>query len=390
MSHHVPHRPSPLAVAREWRARPGRREATHGGQPFIIVTGAGRSGTSAVARVLHESGVSMGTNLAAPSDANADGFYEDWGALWLNERILRDCGVGDRWRPERWPSRATVRAAARGHRDEMAALVANATDGWKDPRFSITLEAWLPLLPSRTKLIVCLRSPAAYAESVVRVYGLVDRAAAERQWARHYQRLLAVIHEHALEAICIEYDTLVERPEETVAALSSFIGRQLSAEHVNAPLRRYVHAVPERYRTLYDQVLGLSPLKPAPRIDHPRDDATGVEISSAEVTRRAAEIAGSVRHARREWETNVGMPKPATSTAARTASEAYRSVLCETQRELATLPGAPHLARDVDLQRMIVELTIAAMAEDDPRTMRAAVRAWKRFGRSTTALAPSA
>ncbi len=277
----------------------------------------------------------------------------------------------------------------------MAGLVTSATDGWKDPRFSITLEAWLPLLPSRTKLIVCLRSPAAYAESVVRVYGLVDRAAAERQWARLYQRLLAVIREHALEAICIEYDTLVEQPEETVAALASFIGRPLSAEHVNAPLRRHVSAVPERYRALYEGVLQLSPERQGPRAkgqgQRAREDATGVEIPAAEADRRAGEVAENVRSARRVWEAQVHMPKPAASAEARAASEAYRSVLCEAQRELAVLSAPPHVAREIDLQRMIVELTLAALAEDDPRTMRAAVRAWKRFGRpSTAALAPSA
>ena len=33
------------------------------GRPFIIVTGLGRSGTSAVARVLHESGVLLGDHF---------------------------------------------------------------------------------------------------------------------------------------------------------------------------------------------------------------------------------------------------------------------------------------------------------------------------------------
>ncbi len=264
MSEYEPRYPAATAITRERIALEARRlrhdpAAGAADRPFIIVTGAGRSGTSAVARVLHESGVRLGSDLAEASEVNPYGFYEDWGALWLNERLLRDAGMGDRSRPERWPSRATVLAAARRYRDEMAALVADGADGWKDPRFSITLEAWLPLLPSRPKVVVCLRSPRAYAESVVRVYGLVDYAAAERQWARHYRRLLDVISHARLEAICIEYDALIERPEETVAALSAFAGRPLRAEYVDAPLRRHVRPVPERYRGLYERVLRLAP-----------------------------------------------------------------------------------------------------------------------------------
>jgi hypothetical protein len=292
-----------------------------------------------------------------------------------------------------------VRAAARRYDEEMASLVANAMDGWKDPRFSITLEAWLPHLPRRTKVVVCLRSPAAYAQSVVRVYGLVDRAAAGRQWARHYRRLLDVIRGSALDAICIEYDALIERPEETVAALSAFVGRPLSAEHVSAPLRRYVSDVPARYRGLYKEALRLGPAaasvfptRPPREVvefgGRPQTPGRGPAPLSTRLPfneRPAAEIASDVRRARDAWQRAVGMPKPVAGAEARAACEAFRSVLCEAQRELAALPGADPLAREVDLQRMIVELTLAAIDENDRRTMRAAVRAWKRFGLPATA-----
>ncbi len=369
-------------------------------RPFIIVTGAGRSGTSAVARVLHESGARMGSDLAEPSDANPDGFYEDWGALWLNERLLRDVGMGDRWRSERWPSRATVLAAAQRYRDEMAALVADATDGWKDPRFALTLEAWLPLLSSKPKVVVCLRSPEAYAESVVRVYGLVDRAAAERQWARHYRRLLEVIRDYRLEAICIEYDALVEQPEETVAELAAFVGRPLRAEYVDAPLRRHVRAVPERYRPLYERVLGLGPEGQRSRV---RGQGTPVEVQRSEFDGRGAwvateddaerleEIVARVRAARDDWEQRVRMPKPRLDDETRVACERYRSVLCEAQRAFAALEPPQDLERrhaltveQINLQRMIVELTLNAMVDGagDRRALKQAVRAWRRFGRT--------
>ncbi len=77
-------------------------------RPFIIVTGAGRSGTSAVARVLHESGVLMGSDFDAPSDVNPEGFYEETAVWTLNQRLLADLGMGDHRYPEHWPSRSMV------------------------------------------------------------------------------------------------------------------------------------------------------------------------------------------------------------------------------------------------------------------------------------------
>jgi hypothetical protein len=226
-------------------------------RPFLIVTGAGRSGTSAVARVLHESGVRMGDHQGIASRINPVGFYEDVDVRNLNDQLLEHVGLADTSRPQRWPSRARVVAAARGRRDEMAALAARAADGWKDPRFSITLEAWLPLLPSRPKVIVCLRSPEAYAESAVQVYGLIEPAAAMRQWARHYHRLLTLIEAHGLEAACVEYDLLVDNPSETVDGLAAFVGRPLRAAYVEASLRRERGGVPGRYRRLYERVRTL-------------------------------------------------------------------------------------------------------------------------------------
>jgi hypothetical protein len=395
MGEYVPQPPGRRAIAREWLAHLCPGKPAQDDRPFVIVTGAGRSGTSAVARVLHESGVSMGDKLAEPTDANADGFYEDWGPLWVNERILLDGGLGDRWHPERWPSRAKIRAAARRYQDEMAALVANAAGGWKDPRFSITLESWLPLVPRNVSVVVCLRSPAAYADSVVRLYGLVDRAAAEQQWARHYRRLLDVIRNYGLRAICLEYDALIEHPAETVGTLASFVGRSLSPEHVNAPLRRYVRDVPVRHRELYGEVQRLSPqsLWSAARIaGRPR----APEAAGAPDAARIATTAADVQRARHDWGARVRMPRPVASAATVAACEAYRSVLCEAQRELAALEPlsddvAP-LLRDVNLQRMIVELTLSAIRAGgiDKRALQAAARAWRRFGRPANAPAPSA
>ncbi len=366
-------------------------------KPFFIVAGAGRSGTSAVARVLHESGVCMGREMAAASEANPEGFYEDLDVVALNERILSDCGMNDPWRPERWPSRQTVRAAARPYRDEMTALAGEGVGGWKDPRFAITLEAWLPALPARPKVIVCLRSPQAYAHSATRIYGLVKPVRAMREWARHYRRLLAVIRRHKLASTCVEYDALVEQPAETVAALARFAGRPLEARYVVPRLRREYALVPEAYRALYERVAGLSADGPKASAGvkgsfAPLRTGSGSRVETKDYEALAGNTIARVVAGKATWEPAVRMPVFEQSGEVRAACERYNAVLIDAQDEIASLVPPQgwerqhaQLQRRVNIERMIAELAFAAASGGDERTREAAVRAWRRFGRAPIA-----
>lgn len=362
---------------------------------FLIVTGAGRSGTSAVARVLHESGVCMGREMAAASEANPEGFYEDLDVVALNERILSDCGMSDPWRPERWASRAQVLDAGAAYRDEMAALAREAIDGWKDPRFAIMLEAWLPALPSRPKVIVCLRSPQAYADSVTRIYGLVKPARAMREWARHYRRLLAVIRRYKLAATCVEYDALVEQPAETVATLSRFVERPLDARYVVPRLRREFAPVPEAYRALYDKV---AELRDGPRANmgvkgqgsEPKASVESREssVSSVDYHERIPRLIDRLVEAVATWEAAVNMPAFAQTDEVCVACETYNRLLIDAQNDITELVPPKELSRAheklvrrINLERMIAELSFAAASSGDESAAEAAIRAWRKFGR---------
>ena len=224
---------------------------------FLIVTGTGRSGTSAVARVLHESGVSMGTSFAPPSEHNRLGFYEDLAARDINNRLMADVGLGDLRLASALPSREAVGAAARPYADEMQAVASSGARGWKDPQFCFTLEAWLPALAVKPKVVVCLRSPEAYVESVLAIAGLLERETAELWWQRHLSRLLEVIETRGLDAHCVEYDAFAFNPGATVAALARFAGHELDASYVEPSLRSHAGEVPERHRALYERVVAL-------------------------------------------------------------------------------------------------------------------------------------
>ena len=54
----------------------------------FFVVGPGRSGTSFVAKTLHDNGVSMGSRFREPDEQNPDGYYEDLDFKELNSALL--------------------------------------------------------------------------------------------------------------------------------------------------------------------------------------------------------------------------------------------------------------------------------------------------------------
>lgn len=225
---------------------------------MLIITGSGRSGTSAVARLIHQSGLSVGHDLIAPDEGNAEGYYEERAIVAINEVILAGAGLHEWFATA---SRDDVLRAANAHADAMRALVATATPAWKDPRFSWTLEAWLAHLPERPRVIVCLRSPVEVVASTARYFGLSGEEhtrAVEHIWRSEYERLLEVIADHALDAIAVEYSVLQDDPEAAVEPLARFVERPLDASAaVRGDLRHHSAPVPAPFRELYDRVRAL-------------------------------------------------------------------------------------------------------------------------------------
>ena len=379
--------------------------ASPGDHPFIIVTGAGRSGTSAVARVLHESGVQMGSDFDPPAEFNRVGFYQERGIYMTNEQMLAEMGMAHHLGGSRsWAWRSTVLAVASHYREQMKALARSATWGWKDPIFSLTLEAWLPHLPVRPKLVVCLRSPQAYADSVTHIFGLVDRESTERLWAKHYRRLLDVIRDYQLEATCVEYNALVERPEETVASLAAFVGHELKAEYVDAPLRQFVRPVPAKYERLYEEVLALGGAGMAPVTEGAAPASTSsasaeaVAAYVAHVTEICARIEGSTA----TWAAETSVPRlnvleyqrlgltlAAAVEQTREASAVASAVAKDAQDQLAALEPPAGFERYHEIaegianfERLLAEVMLAAAKDDtvDKRMAKEGVRWWRKQG----------
>lgn len=229
---------------------------------MIIICGSGRSGTSAVAGLLHAAGIALGHDLIEADEHNAEGYFEERPVIELNEAILNDVGL-NRWFSA--ASREEVLAAAREREPEMRPLVEDATPAWKDPRFSWTLEGWLPVLRERPRVIVCLRSPLEVVASTVKIYGSdTDEAhdAVLHVWRAQYERLLDVIDDYGLEATCVEYGALHAEPERVLPQLEQFVGCALAASSVRSDLRHHAREVPPELQGLYDRVRALGSASP--------------------------------------------------------------------------------------------------------------------------------
>lgn len=225
--------------------------------PQFIICGSGRSGTSAVARLLHEAGLSVGHDLIAPDEHNAEGYFEERQVVRINQAILHAAGVGP---PFSWATRQQIIDAAQEYVPYMVDQSAMATAAWKDPRFCWTLEPWLSVLDGRPRAIVCLRSPAEVAASTMRYFGQVGEEA-ERSvhhvWRVQYERLLEVIDAYGLVATAVNYGELHCDTASAVGRLSSFVGRPLDAALVRTDLRHHELEVPDELRALYERVRAL-------------------------------------------------------------------------------------------------------------------------------------
>ena len=79
-------------------AKTGDVQRMHGSMAEpIIITGMHRSGTSLVASLLQEAGLSIGERLLGPSAGNRKGHFEDVDFVELHEDILADNGASLYW-----------------------------------------------------------------------------------------------------------------------------------------------------------------------------------------------------------------------------------------------------------------------------------------------------
>jgi hypothetical protein len=187
------------------------------------ITGAHRSGTSMVARLLHTCGLDLGpeSGLMPSAPDNPDGFWENLSFVAMNDELLNE--LGGAWD---LPPRSVRFAEKRfdAMRTKARLLVSTFSGskvwGWKDPRNSLTLPFWRVIVP-KLRTIIVVRNPLEAAYSLRQRNGVSFRLALS---------LWEVYNQYALSAttpknrIVSHYDSFFDDPEAELLRILSFLG----------------------------------------------------------------------------------------------------------------------------------------------------------------------
>lgn len=144
---------------------------------ITIILGMHRSGTSAIAGLLHSNGIVMGREkdfYPPPMKENPKGFYENVRFRRINDKLLQENGYRVKSFNPVIPLVPIVRDI--GLRKRMKQLIREYDKdfrhwGWKDPRTSLTLDSWLDVMEEMEvardiKIIIMLRPSSMIAKSM--------------------------------------------------------------------------------------------------------------------------------------------------------------------------------------------------------------------------------
>lgn len=192
----------------------------------IVVMGCYRSGTSAVAGILHHLGVDMGSNFQEPNANNPKGYFEDPKFLEANLKIYEAIQIVDDFdhHSRMFEAKKAFHALveAREKRD--------ITWGFKDPKFCLTAKH--VELPPETKIIWIHRDIDETAMSIIKSLSLHGKDANMDKWrvfVKHYRdeavNYMAGVSIHdGLNTLDLNLPDLLASPRTHINEIANFIG----------------------------------------------------------------------------------------------------------------------------------------------------------------------
>ena len=200
----------------------------------VLICGMHRSGTSMVARLLHQCGVYLGEDkdLIPPAEDNPEGFWEHAGFRQINEEILKTFGGNWDMPPvfkDNWENSSYLNFI----RPQVSDLINQFSKiniwGWKDPRNSLTLPYWKSLFPE-LKIVICLRNPHDVYRSLER-RGYSSSVFSYNLWLSYYQKLLAAADPGTF--VVTHFESYFNDPRSEIQRVLNFIGVECPKEVVD-------------------------------------------------------------------------------------------------------------------------------------------------------------
>lgn len=248
----------------------------------ILVLGAGRSGTSYLASLLHAYGVNMGRRLLPAEEINPRGFFEDEDFIDFHRDLLTSIIPEDSVYfaergtlvPERFDFSPTSL-----QKERAKALVADrakgsALWGWKDPRTAYFAEFWADILPHASAVVI-FRHPLEVLHShVKRAKGLeLQRALASLPlaYAHAYGKILGAIGKLQGRAVVVHAsrefsdadfrDRIVRALLGKVSpkgSLPAFHPEEFSSLCIEAPIHRFFLTAYPAVAPIWEKLCALS------------------------------------------------------------------------------------------------------------------------------------
>ncbi|MBI2963537.1 MAG: hypothetical protein HYY35_07265 [Deltaproteobacteria bacterium] len=216
----------------------------------VVVLGMHRSGTSAVTRAVNLLGAALGDvrDRMPPREDNPSGFWESASLTALNDELLEALDA-------QWSAPVSPRALREGLArlscfreragEALRAVFPAPRSVWKDPRLSITLPFWLPLLEPAPVFILTHRNPLEIAASLAVRNGF-SKALSLALWERYVRSALE--HVQGRAAFVVRFTDLLEDRARCLAELRSFLVRHDAAAGLDASVEESAGDIDPRLR----------------------------------------------------------------------------------------------------------------------------------------------
>ncbi len=208
---------------------------------IVIVVGMHRSGTSALAGLLHKNHIIMGEEenfVPKPSTENVKGFYENYLFRRMNDSIVERCG----YKIKSWDVCVPPISASIIIRHKMRRLLQRYNNmyekwGWKDPRTCLTLDIWLNELRklkfiNNCKLLYIVREPYAVAKSMS-VRKDTTHKNALKLWQVYNEYALRAIDLYNVDTFYLSYEQLCKNPVLLSQYIFEFVEHDFDIDVVN-------------------------------------------------------------------------------------------------------------------------------------------------------------
>jgi hypothetical protein len=185
-----------------------------------VVLSMHRSGSSAVAGIMHHLGVDMGDDLMPASPDNPKGYFEDMVFVTLNQRIIAGAG-GAWWYHSNEFFKRVENVGGFDNEIRDVCFAKSGVWGWKDPRTVATYPLYAPYLDN-VHFVVVERGIHAIALSLNRRDNMPVKKGVKFA-SDYYHRINKLLERYNCPFHRVSYEALVEDTVGTIDDLSGFL-----------------------------------------------------------------------------------------------------------------------------------------------------------------------